>query len=81
MPSACSGTARFSFHELCARPLGAADYIAIAREFHTVFITGIPSFSMQANTARRQRLVSGDPATIPVCLARQTNSESSILRL
>ncbi len=37
------GTARFSFEELCARPLGAADYLAIAREFHTVMIEGIPA--------------------------------------
>ena len=44
--SAC-GSARFSFSELCARPLGAADYIAIARNYHTVFLTDIPSFSMQ----------------------------------
>ncbi len=37
------GTARFGFEELCARPLGAADYLAIAREFHTVMIEGIPA--------------------------------------
>jgi len=36
------GAARFSFAELCDRPLGAADYLAIARHFHTVFIDHIP---------------------------------------
>lgn len=40
-----SGTARFSFKELCAAPLGPADYLAIARTFHTIFIRGIPRVS------------------------------------
>jgi len=34
--------ARFTFAELCERPLGAADYLAIARRFHTVILSGIP---------------------------------------
>ena len=42
------GTARFSFEELCARPLGAADYLAIAREFHTVIVSGIPAMGPES---------------------------------
>lgn len=42
---AAGGIAWFTFEELCARPLGAADYIAIAEHFHTVFIAGIPRLS------------------------------------
>lgn len=42
------GTARFSFEELCARPLGAADYLAIAREFHTVILSGIPAMGPES---------------------------------
>ena len=37
-----AGVARFGFHELCARPLGAADYLAIASRFHTVMLEDVP---------------------------------------
>jgi cell division protein ZapE len=54
VPQAAHGVARFSFKELCARPLGSADYLAIARHFHTVLIDGIPALSpAKRNEARR----------------------------
>ncbi|MBA4803410.1 MAG: AFG1 family ATPase [Brevundimonas sp.] len=36
------GLARATFAELCARPLGAADYLAIAERFHTLFLEDVP---------------------------------------
>jgi cell division protein ZapE len=36
------GMARATFDELCARPLGPQDYLAIAERFHTVFIEDVP---------------------------------------
>jgi len=52
------GAARFSFDELCARPLGAADYLAIARHFHTVFLDHIPVMAeADRNAARRFTLL------------------------
>jgi cell division protein ZapE len=42
VPEAAMGIARFSFEELCAQPLAAADYLKIAHEFHTLIIDGIP---------------------------------------
>ena len=39
---AARGAARFSFDELCARPLGAADYIALNRRYGTLFMDRIP---------------------------------------
>ena len=41
------GVAQFTFEELCGRPLGAADYIALAQAFHTVFVVDIPAMSLQ----------------------------------
>lgn len=37
-----AGVARFSFAELCDRPLGAADYLALAERFHTLMIDHTP---------------------------------------
>jgi cell division protein ZapE len=42
VPEAARGVARFSFEELCARPLAAADYLKIGHKFHTLIIDGIP---------------------------------------
>ncbi len=42
VPKSLKGVAVFSFKRLCGEPRGAADYLAIARRFHTVFIVGIP---------------------------------------
>ncbi len=39
---AAKGAALFTFEELCSRPLGAADYLAIATCFHTILIDGVP---------------------------------------
>ena len=38
-----AGVARFTFEELCARPLGSRDYLAIAANFNTVILSGIPT--------------------------------------
>jgi cell division protein ZapE len=48
------GVARFTFEELCAKPLGAADYLAIARHYHTVLIDRVPPMGHeQKNWAAR----------------------------
>ena len=45
VPAHAAGLARFDFADLCARPLGPADYLAIAARFHTVLIDRIPKLS------------------------------------
>ena len=47
VPQAAGGAAWFRFEDLCAGPLGPADYVALASAFHTVFITDVPVMSMQ----------------------------------
>jgi cell division protein ZapE len=42
VPLASVGVARFTFDELCDRPLGGNDYLHIAHAFHTVIIDNIP---------------------------------------
>ena len=53
VPLAARGVARFSFPELCARPLGAADYFALATHFHTLILAGIP----RMNAERRNEAI------------------------
>jgi cell division protein ZapE len=54
IPEAAGGVARFTFADLCATPLGAADYLALARRFHTVVVDGIPVMTeVQRNEAKR----------------------------
>lgn len=54
-----AGVARFSFEELCARPLGAGDYLEIAERFHTILLEDIPRLSpaMREEAARFRTLV------------------------
>ena len=54
VPMAALGAARFTFSELCEKPLGATDYLKIAQSFHTLFIEGIPNFTAEKrNEAKR----------------------------
>jgi cell division protein ZapE len=54
VPLAAKGVARFSFAELCEKPLGAPDYLAIARAYHTVILSGIPMLPpAKRNEAKR----------------------------
>ncbi|RLN43154.1 hypothetical protein C2845_PM01G49060 [Panicum miliaceum] len=54
IPQSCNGVARFDFEYLCGRPVGAADYIAIARNYHTIFISEIPAMSMKIRDKARR---------------------------
>mmetsp|Transcript_6459 Transcript_6459/g.11277 ORF Transcript_6459/g.11277 Transcript_6459/m.11277 type:complete len:299 (+) Transcript_6459:1326-2222(+) len=44
----------FSFKELCDRPLGAGDYIALSRKFPHVCITDIPQFTAYTRDIMRR---------------------------
>ena len=57
VPRAAMGAARFSFHALCEQPLAAADYLRIAREYHTIILEHVPVMDFAARNAARRFIV------------------------
>ncbi|MBS7537884.1 cell division protein ZapE [Ancylobacter lacus] len=54
VPLAGGGAARFGFADLCGVPLGASDYLRIARTYHTLVIEHIPVMDQDhRNEAKR----------------------------
>ena len=54
VPQAAVGAARFSFPDLCVLPLGSADFLRLAHEYHTLVIDHIPVMRFaQRNEAKR----------------------------
>ena len=48
------GVARTSFAALCDTPLGAIDYISLAQQFHTIFVTDVPQLSLRSRDQARR---------------------------
>ena len=42
VPAQAMGVARLTYDNLCRRPLGASDYLALARSYHTILLEGVP---------------------------------------
>ena len=54
VPEARGAVARFSFADLCSKPLGAQDYLAVARTYRSVIVDDIPVLkASQRNEAKR----------------------------
>lgn len=54
VPRAAGDAARFSFTDLCEKPLGARDYLAIAARYSTIFIDHVPVLAEnRRNEAKR----------------------------
>lgn len=54
IPQAAKGMCRFTFADLCQQAKSAADYIAIANNFHTIFLSDIPTLRLEhINWVRR----------------------------
>ena len=55
---AAAGCARMSFEDLCVQPLGAGDYLALAKRFDTLFLEGVPILTPdKRNEAARFRIL------------------------
>jgi cell division protein ZapE len=57
VPEASDGVARFAFDSLCNTALGAGDYLAIATQFHTLVLDGIPRLSPENFDQARRFIV------------------------
>jgi len=59
VPKSLKGVAVFSFKRLCAEARGASDYLAIAENYHTVVLVGIPRLGpdLRNETARFVTLI------------------------
>ena len=54
VPRASDDIAYMSFEELCARPLGAADYLSLAQKYDVLVLAGIPDLKPEnRNEAKR----------------------------
>jgi cell division protein ZapE len=54
VPCSAPGVARFSFAELCERPLAASDYLRLAHDYHTIMIDHVPVMDYaERNAAKR----------------------------
>src|SRR3954466_12807637 len=54
VPCSANGVARFSFADLCEKPLAASDYLRLAHDYHTVIIDRIPVMDYaERNAAKR----------------------------
>ncbi|RZN24308.1 cell division protein ZapE [Bradyrhizobium sp. Leo121] len=54
VPCSSHGVARFSFAEICERPLAASDYLRLAHDYHTILIDRIPVMDLaDRNAAKR----------------------------
>jgi cell division protein ZapE len=54
VPCSAHGVARFSFKDLCEKPLAAPDYLRLAHDYHTILVDRIPVMDYpERNAAKR----------------------------
>jgi cell division protein ZapE len=54
VPCSANGVARFSFADLCEKPLAASDYLRLAHDYHTILLDRIPAMNYDARNAAKR---------------------------
>jgi cell division protein ZapE len=54
VPRTARGVAWFGFVDLCAKPLGAADFLALATHFHTLVLSDVPRLAPDLHNETRR---------------------------
>ncbi|UGA43333.1 cell division protein ZapE [Bradyrhizobium quebecense] len=54
VPCSSHGVARFSFADLCEKPLAASDYLRLAHDYHTILIDHIPVMDYAEHNAAKR---------------------------
>lgn len=94
VPCSAHGVARFSFADLCEKPLGASDYLRLAHDYHTILVDHIPVMDFsQRNAAKRfitlidalydnavKLMASADANPISLYLAHEGNEANEFKR-
>jgi cell division protein ZapE len=57
VPRAFMGVARFSFQDLCEQSLAAADYLRVAREYHTIILDHVPAMTYDNRNAAKRFII------------------------
>jgi cell division protein ZapE len=54
VPCSAHGVARFSFADICEKPLAASDYLRLAHDYHTILVDRVPVMDYgERNAAKR----------------------------
>jgi len=54
VPESTSTVAKFRFDDLCGKPLSAADYIEITKNFDTIFVLDVPKMGLSSKDKARR---------------------------
>ena len=73
IPASAHQVARFAFSDLCDKALGPADYMAVAAQYSTVIMSGIPQMTEEKKDSARRFVTLVDALyehrTVLICAA------------
>jgi protein AFG1 len=80
IPEQADGVAKVKFSDVCAKPLSAADYLEIVKNFHTVIMTDIPRMTMK-HRAEARRFITFIDAMYESHVTLVASAENDILNI